>query len=164
MKFKKCTNSECESVGQLLPLSDFDRERAKRDGRRSQCKTCERRRKQAWRATAEGKLYEYNYARSTRAKAAQKKFRQSEKGKVERRQNWQRYRARKINAFVAEVDRQEIFERDGGKCHICRKRVDPNNWHLDHIIPIINIKKPANPPSGFRMCSVKSNCKIIFFT
>jgi 5-methylcytosine-specific restriction endonuclease McrA len=37
---------------------------------------------------------------------------------------------------VEDVDRQVVFNRDGGICHICQSTVDPDNWHLDHLIPI----------------------------
>lgn len=32
--------------------------------------------------------------------------------------------------------KQEIYERDGGKCHLCGKKCDPRKWHLDHLIPL----------------------------
>lgn len=34
------------------------------------------------------------------------------------------------------VDRKVVFDRDGGICHICKTLVNPNNWHLDHVVPI----------------------------
>jgi len=45
-------------------------------------------------------------------------------------------RALKRGAFVERVSRVVVFERDQGRCHLCGKKVDPNNWHLDHIIPL----------------------------
>lgn len=49
-----------------------------------------------------------------------------------------RKRMRKLGskAKARLVDRPRIFERDRGICHICRKPVDPNDWHLDHLIPL----------------------------
>lgn len=32
--------------------------------------------------------------------------------------------------------RQEIFDRDGGMCRYCGVTLTPNDWHLDHIVPI----------------------------
>ena len=29
-----------------------------------------------------------------------------------------------------------MFKRDKGRCGICRKKVDPADWHLDHIVPL----------------------------
>lgn len=45
-------------------------------------------------------------------------------------------RARVRGALVEDFYRDEIYKRDGGKCHICSKKVSKNNWHLDHIIPL----------------------------
>jgi 5-methylcytosine-specific restriction endonuclease McrA len=36
------------------------------------------------------------------------------------------------------VDRLAIFDRDGGKCHICGGRADRNAFHLDHLIPVVD--------------------------
>jgi len=37
---------------------------------------------------------------------------------------------------VLRVDRAYILERDGGRCHICRKRVRRGDIQIDHIIPL----------------------------
>lgn len=39
--------------------------------------------------------------------------------------------------FVEQVDRELVLERDGGLCGLCHTPVDPGDWHLDHIIPIV---------------------------
>lgn len=39
-------------------------------------------------------------------------------------------------ASVGTVDRRYIWERDGGRCGICREYADPADWHLDHVVPI----------------------------
>lgn len=45
-------------------------------------------------------------------------------------------RARLREAVVERVRREIVFVRDCGLCHICGCRVDPSDWHLDHVIPI----------------------------
>ena len=46
-------------------------------------------------------------------------------------------RSRERGAVMVErVERKRLFRRDEGCCHICDKMVDPNNWHVDHVIPI----------------------------
>ena len=30
----------------------------------------------------------------------------------------------------------DILERDGGRCGLCGDQVDPNNFHVDHVLPI----------------------------
>ncbi len=37
---------------------------------------------------------------------------------------------------VESLDRQKVWERDGGICHICGTPADSEDWHLDHIIPV----------------------------
>lgn len=34
------------------------------------------------------------------------------------------------------IDRDAVFERDGGLCGICEAPVDPADWHLDHRRPL----------------------------
>jgi hypothetical protein len=43
----------------------------------------------------------------------------------------ERERERKADA----IDRQAIYERDGGICQICGKPVPADNFHLDHVDP-----------------------------
>jgi 5-methylcytosine-specific restriction endonuclease McrA len=48
-----------------------------------------------------------------------------------------RRRARLAGATVVErVDPRVIYERDGGRCHICGRKCKPDNFHLDHLIPV----------------------------
>lgn len=49
----------------------------------------------------------------------------------------QRYRAQQRgNAAPEMFDRSEIFARDGGVCHICGGLVNPESWHVDHVVPL----------------------------
>jgi 5-methylcytosine-specific restriction endonuclease McrA len=47
-----------------------------------------------------------------------------------------RRRARKRRGMAEKISRAVVFERDAGICHICGKKVDPNRWHLEHIVPL----------------------------
>lgn len=49
---------------------------------------------------------------------------------------WHRRHARLMGATVERFTRAEIWDRDGGRCHICGRRCDANDWHLDHIVPL----------------------------
>lgn len=46
-------------------------------------------------------------------------------------------RARKHDAHVEHVDRDVVWDRDGGICHLCDEPADPIDWHLEHIVPLI---------------------------
>jgi len=85
------------------------------------------------------------------------------------RDNEARRRARKKNAPAVErIDRALVFARDGGRCHICGRKVDPAHWHLDHLIalarggshtynnvavshPTCNQRKYTNGPAQLRL-------------
>lgn len=78
-----------------------------------------------------------------------------------------RRRARKRNAYVADVYRARIFERDKWTCQLCNRRVartrvvpHPKAPVLDHIIPLANggTHEPANVQCAHFICnSIKSN-------
>lgn len=134
-------------------FSEFHKREERKYGLAGECKSCVKAVATQWnkenskkRKIISGRYYKKN---SKKIRATSKKWKTNNNEKIKATQRkWEeenpydgrekatRYRARKLNAFVAPVDRQEIFERDGGKCHICKKSVDPINWHLDHIIPL----------------------------
>lgn len=45
-------------------------------------------------------------------------------------------RARKLAAFIEPVSRLQVYARDGGRCHVCGKKVDPKHWQIDHLVPL----------------------------
>ena len=47
-----------------------------------------------------------------------------------------RRRALKQGATAEKVSRAAVYARDGGRCHLCGKKVSPKRWHLDHLIPL----------------------------
>lgn len=47
------------------------------------------------------------------------------------------YRSRKhAAADIEPVSRLIVWQRDDGRCHICGRRADINDWHLEHIVPL----------------------------
>ncbi len=60
-----------------------------------------------------------------------------EKHPDKKRDKSQRYHARKMGAEVVEkIDRLLIYERDGGRCHLCGKFTAKSAFTLDHLIPL----------------------------
>lgn len=79
-----------------------------------------------------------NYYRHHDAKKAQarqwrsdnpERVREAEKSRGAKR------RARVAGVRVEDVDRQVVWERDGGICHLCGKPVE-GRWHMDHVVPL----------------------------
>ncbi|MBR8638598.1 HNH endonuclease [Streptomyces tuirus] len=74
----------------------------------------------------------------------------------------QRRRARLIDAFVAPVDRDEIWVRDDGTCKICDKQIDrslkwphPQSVTIDHVIPLAlgGTHEPDNVQLAHAVCN-----------
>lgn len=59
-----------------------------------------------------------------------------EKKREHRRKNNQRRRAMKRSGPVEAVDAIVVWERDRGRCHICRQMVSLRQMELDHIMPL----------------------------
>ena len=72
-----------------------------------------------------------------------------------------RYRARKRDAYVSNVNPAHIFERDGWKCHVCGGQIDrrarrtPLAPSLDHVIPLAN--GGTHEPSNVWACHLGCN-------
>lgn len=47
-----------------------------------------------------------------------------------------RRRARMKNQFIEDVDHRVVYEMHGGCCGICKDYVAPDNFHVDHIVPV----------------------------
>lgn len=83
------------------------------------------------------------------------------------RQRQARRRARKRDAYVADVSPLKIFERDRWRCQLCRKPVDrskvvphPQAPVIDHVIPLAcgGTHEPANAQCAHFICnSIKSD-------
>lgn len=52
------------------------------------------------------------------------------------KQQKERRRARKYYSKYEKINRDTVYVRDSGICYICKKTVEPQNWHLDHIVPL----------------------------
>ncbi len=73
-----------------------------------------------------------------------------------------RRRAREREAYVEDVHRKKIFERDRYRCHICKRKTDPTkpaphprSPTLDHIVPLAEGGKhePANCRTACFLCN-----------
>lgn len=72
--------------------------------------------------------------RAASIRAAQRKHRLANREKFA--DHTQTRLTRKRSLFVETVRRRTVFNRDQGICHLCSTAVDPEDWHLDHVIPL----------------------------
>lgn len=83
------------------------------------------------------------------------------------RASHERRRARKADAYIANVPRKQVFARDGYRCHLCGKKTNPAKQvphprapTIDHIIPLAagGTHEPLNCRTAcFRCNSVKGD-------
>jgi 5-methylcytosine-specific restriction endonuclease McrA len=100
------------------------RERKRASGRKSYANNSEKRRAEYWRWYAE-------HDRS----ASHLKWARANADK--RRESTRRRKALLKGATTIEqFTKDDVFELCQGICGICQQPVDPDNWHLDHIIPL----------------------------
>lgn len=71
-----------------------------------------------------------------------------------------RYRARKLDAFVADVVLDDVIQRDEGRCGICGDPV-MGPLEMDHIIPLSRkgTHEPENVQLAHRLCNRRKGTK-----
>lgn len=144
------SSKRCSVCKEEKQFDDFYVDRAHPTGRGGYCKICTLERSRRYRAANGDALRERDRtAKSSpegRAKARDLYWANPDiyRAKALRNKNMQkaadaesRRRARMHSAGAVEkIDRLEIYERDGGRCHICSKLVSVKKFHLDHLVPI----------------------------
>lgn len=84
----------------------------------------------------------------------------------QRRIHKARRAARKRGAYVADVSPRKVFEADGYRCHICRRKTDPTKQvphpkapTIDHVIPIAigGTHEPLNCRTACFRCNCTKN-------
>jgi len=83
--------------------------------------------------------------------------------------NSHRYRARKISAFLEDVDRQVVLDRDGWICQICglpidpgAKSLDPMSKSIDHRVPLVHggLHSYENCQASHLFCNLSKGARI----
>lgn len=66
-------------------------------------------------------------------------------------------RALYMGAFVEDVDRCIVWERDEGMCQICFEPVEIYDMHLDHVVPLVKggMHSYANTQTACAPCNLK---------
>jgi 5-methylcytosine-specific restriction endonuclease McrA len=77
-----------------------------------------------------------------------------------------RRQARKRRQFVENVRRREVYERDDGRCWLCRKRVSFEAMTVDHVVPLSKggVHGMSNVRCACRLCnSTKRDLAVTLF-
>jgi hypothetical protein len=79
------------------------------------------------------------------------------------RQVKHRRRAREKNAKIGHVDFRGIMKRDGMVCHICKKPIERDVLHFDHIIPLAKGGEHSmnNIACAHKSCNLRKHTKIL---
>lgn len=148
---------KCRTCGMMKPLGEFGKATTCIDGHRGQCNACGRESVNARQRTyrerhpeevvaskracrqrhyESNRAYNRNYRESHREDIATytRAYSKAHSEKILSIRDTRR--ARKLNAFVERVCRTLVFERDGGRCHVCHKKAPRKGWHLDHLVPL----------------------------
>lgn len=151
----------CTQCGELKSLTLFGRKSSRKDGRRSDCKECQKVSAALYREANRERLNEESRIRTRsdpRVKAHKKKWRQKNPDKCyefvkqfrDRNPTYATSRAavRRARTKVATVDGsisyQAIYEAHDYMCHICGTKIDKDLAHphpfsksIDHKIPLV---------------------------
>ncbi len=88
--------------------------------------------------TEQGRAQRARWRQTEQGRALQARWQQSATCRALNRTHCAKRRARARGATILEsVDRRRIFELDAGLCHLCDRPVDPQAFHVDHVIPLL---------------------------
>lgn len=73
-----------------------------------------------------------------------------------------RRRARERSAEWEDIDRQAVYDREGGRCHICGRKVSRSNFHLEHLWPIAagGAHVASNVAVAHPACNLRKNARV----
>lgn len=96
--------------------------------------------------------------------ATQAVWREANREKVNQSMNrsWHRMRARRLGAFVEDVEKADIYERDNGLCGICGQAVEFEEMELDHVMPLSKggTHEPGNVQCAHATCNRRKGGRI----
>lgn len=119
-----------------------------------------------YRESAQGRMRWASHAQTAKGRATRARYRQSAQGRAAVCAGQARRRARKRAATIVErVDRRQIFDLDGGLCHLCDLPVD-QDFHIDHIIPLVvePIEAAFNCAVAHPTCNVRKQARVVLLS
>lgn len=154
---EQITSKSCTQCNLVKPLTQFNKDKGHKDGRRSDCKLCQNAHKKRYRQTKQGKAAEIAYRQTEKAKTYRKtyqylwrqnddgksymtnymtKYRQTQKYKESREKSRKRYRLKNKlktkarNAVSSAVKLGKIQPASNFNCFYCsHQAAEYHHWH-----------------------------------
>lgn len=127
-------HKKCNRCKKMLELAQFTKDQTKTSGYSSHCKECKKITISNWRKENPTYDLEWKSAHPEVSRRACKKYYAKHK---DVRSNGAHKRRLIIAAENSDfIERQVVFDRDQGICYLCNKEVNPNDWWLEHKIPL----------------------------
>lgn len=163
------TEATCSGCGETKPVSEFYADRSKSCGHSSKCKPCHnaegRRAHHRNRPARLATIARYRAENADRIRAGVARWEAENPARVRelKRNREQVRRARKLAAFVENVDVRVVYERDGGICGICLEFVEMEDFHLDHVIPLARGGEHsyANTQTSHGLCNIRKGDRLM---
>jgi 5-methylcytosine-specific restriction endonuclease McrA len=121
------SSATCRLCKATKLAEEFYKDKSRPTGRSSGCREC---------LKAQGRAKYAEDPEPTKAQVKRWIEQNPERYRALRQDRQHRRRARMYANEFEKIDRLAIYERDGGKCHICGKRVAKKDMSLDHLTPI----------------------------
>lgn len=144
----------CAGCKETKVLDAYSRDRSRPDGRQAQCKECDSKWNRAWRLANRDRKRatsraDYVKNRERVLARCRERYAADPGKKLAMARAWATANPEKINEASArrrareqqaprieKIDREYVYKRDGGVCHICRRVVARRGFHLDHLVPL----------------------------
>jgi hypothetical protein len=133
-------SKDCSNCKKTKPINDFYKDKSAPDNFSYWCKNCVKSNVISWQKTPKGKklhnLRYYQYAKTNNGKQSQKRYRQSQKGKIAQAKKDLRMKALYPDRYKARytvngaVRSGKIPRPDTLRCHYCPKKANEyHHWH-----------------------------------
>lgn len=128
----------CSACDSEMRADQFYFDKSKPDGLSSTCKSCRKKNARAWYGNNRERHRELSrrwkaehLERDRELKARWQREHPKQRAEAERRRT-----VRLRDGRIEKIDPWEIYKRDGGRCHICGRRVAKKDMSLDHLVPV----------------------------
>jgi 5-methylcytosine-specific restriction endonuclease McrA len=147
---------QCSKCGETKPITDFNNHAKTKDGKRGQCRLCEKIARDKYYETHKRKQKKYSeYTPEEKLRKLESTKRWNKNHKTERTLAMSKRRALKKNNGVFSVSKKEIQKIQSQNCFYCGSK----GGEVDHVIPLSKggTHSIGNLVSACRSCNASKN-------